>query len=249
MLARLELKLKITEEIVYQMSSLFHGALMELLSGDYAEYLHISQLHPFTQHLELKNGAWYWVVCALNKEAVQKVIQDALMKLDSIFIKNRNMTIDIIEKNYSELTYKSLMDSFYAGENSRYIHLQFLSPTAFKKDGRYVFYPDIRCVFQSLMNKYDAAVRDEGMIDEDTLEQLCDNAQIVGYDLKSVSFALEGVKIPSFIGKITIKVNGTFTMAEFANMLFRFGTYSGVGIKTSLGMGCVKILEGERRKR
>ena len=105
MLAKLELKLKSTEEIVYQMSSLFHGALMEVLSGDYAEYLHISQLHPFTQHLELKNGAWYWVVCALNKEAVQKVIQDALMKLDSIFIKNRNMTIDIIEKNYSELTY------------------------------------------------------------------------------------------------------------------------------------------------
>jgi len=97
------------------------------------------------------------------------------------------------------------------------------------------------------MNKYDAAVRDEGMTDEDTLEQLCENAQIIGYDLKSVNFSLEGVKIPSFIGRLTIKMYGTSTMSNFANMLFRFGTYSGVGIKTALGMGSFKILSDERR--
>lgn len=177
------------------------------------------------------------------------IIHDTLMKVDSIFIKNRNTTVEIVEKNYSELTYKALMDSFYDNECGRYIHIQFISPTAFKRDGRYVFYPDIRCIFQSLMKKYDAAVRDEGMVDEDTLEQLCENAQITGYDLKSVNFALEGVKIPSFIGKITIRMNGTATMANFANMLFRFGTYSGVGIKTALGMGSIKMLQDERRKR
>ena len=66
------------------------------------------------------------------------------------------------------------------------------------------------------------------MLDEETLEQLCANAQIVRYDLKSVSFSLEGVRIPSFIGKITIRMNGTKTMAGFANMLIEFGTFSGV---------------------
>ena len=81
------------------------------------------------------------------------------------------------------------------------------------------------------------------MIDADTLEQLYTNAQIVRYDLKSVSFSLEGVKIPSFIGKITIKMNGTQTMANFARMLLEFGTYSGVGIKTSLGMGCMRLIK------
>ena len=167
----------------------------------------------------------------------------------SIFIKNRKLEIRIVEKSYSELSYKSLMDSFYDDECSRYINIQFISPTAFKKDGRYVFYPDIRCIFQSLMNKYDAAVSDEVMADEDTLEQLCENAQIAGYDLKSVSFSLEGVRIPSFIGKLTIKMHGTTTMVNFANMLFRFGTYSGIGIKTSLGMGSFKILKDEGRKR
>ena len=46
MLAKLELKLKCEKELTYQMSSLFHGALMELLPEKYADYLHISSLHP-----------------------------------------------------------------------------------------------------------------------------------------------------------------------------------------------------------
>lgn len=97
------------------------------------------------------------------------------------------------------------------------------------------------------MKKYDAAVKEDIMVDEETLEQLCENAQIVKYDLKSVNFPLESVRIPSFIGKITIKMNGTQTMANFAKMLFEFGTYSGVGIKTSIGMGCIKLLERRER--
>ena len=52
MLARLEMKLKCEEELNYQMSSLFHGVLMELLPKEYADCLHLSQLHPYTQHLE-----------------------------------------------------------------------------------------------------------------------------------------------------------------------------------------------------
>ena len=36
MLAKLELKLKCEKELTYQMSSLFHGALMELLPEEYA---------------------------------------------------------------------------------------------------------------------------------------------------------------------------------------------------------------------
>lgn len=34
------------------------------------------------------------------------------------------------------------------------------------------------------MNKYDAAVGENVMLDEETLDQLCENAQIVRYDLK-----------------------------------------------------------------
>lgn len=248
MLARLEMKLKCEEELNYQMSSLFHGVLMELLPKEYADYLHLSQLHPYTQHLEYKEKNWYWVVCCLNKETTKTIIQDTLWNTEKIEIKKRDMEIFIGQKKYDEVSYRELMEEFYEKDANRYIQLHFISPTAFKQQGKYVFYPDLRCIFQSLMNKYDVAVQEETMLDRDTLEQLCDAVQVIRYDLKSTSFPMEGIKIPAFIGKITIKMNGTQTMANFANMLFRFGEYAGVGIKTAIGMGYIKMTEERGRK-
>ena len=223
-------------------------ARIEMLPMDYAEYLHLSQLHPYTQHLECRNGEWYWIVSCLNGEAVQKIIKNVLWTLESIEIKKQKIHIDIVDKKYKEMTYRELMEQFYAKEYARYMTIHFISPTAFKQNGSYVFYPNLHCIFQSLMNKYDSANGEEGMFDNETLEQLSESAQIVRYDLKSVSFPLEGVRIPSFIGKVTIKIDGAHTMVNFAHMLFVVGEYSGVGIKTSLGMGCIKILEGRKKE-
>ena len=247
MLGKFELKLRCAEEINYQMASLFHGVLMELIPSEYADYLHLSQLHPYSQHLEYRDETWYWIICGLNKEAVQTIIVDSVWNVNRITLKKKNIKIDIIQRKYIEISYQELMDHFYETENSPYINVHFIAPTAFKQKGKYVFYPDLRGIYQSLMSKYDSAARDEGMVDEETLEQLCENSQIVRYDLKSVNFFVEKVKIPAFIGKITIKLTGTKTMTNFANMLFEFGEYSGIGIKTSLGMGCIKLNERGRK--
>lgn len=242
MLARLDMRLKCTEELSYQMSSLFHGAIMELISQEYAGYLHNSQLHPFTQHLEKREKEWHWIVCCMDETAAQYMMNETLLKLEVLEIKKRGLQISIVEKDYRIMRQKELLERFYERRSGRYTEIHFVTPTAFRQRGRYLFYPDIRCIFQSLMNKYDAVVKEECMIDEEALEQLCENTEIVRYDLKSVYFYMEGVKIPSFIGKITIKMTGTQTMTDFADLLLRFGTYSGVGIKASLGMGAYRII-------
>lgn len=139
MLARLEMKLKCEEELNYQMSSLFHGVLMELLPKEYADYLHLSQLHPYTQHLEYKEKNWYWVVCCLNKETTKTIIQDTLWNTEKIEIKKRDMEIFIGQKKYDEVSYRELMEEFYEKDANRYIQLHFISPTAFKQQGKYVF--------------------------------------------------------------------------------------------------------------
>ena len=132
------------------------------------------------------------------------------------------------------------MDRFYQNEYHRYIDLEFLTPTAFKSNGRYVILPDVRYIFQSLMNKYGVSSPDMEMYDEETLEQLVQNSNIIRYKLKSVYFPMEGIKIPSFKGELSIKVNGTATMAKYAQLLTDFGEYSGIGIKTAMGMGGVR---------
>lgn len=244
MLARLTMKLNCRENFSQKWVPLFHGALMELLSPEYATELHQSRLHPYSQHLEFREGEWYWVVNCLNEKALQAIIKEGLLGIDAIHIKSKDIFVEIGEKEYEELPQRELLNHFYNSNGSRYIEIHFITPTAFKQRGNYLFYPDIRCIYQSLMNKYDEAVREENMIDEDTLEQLCQNSSIIRYDIKSTGFIMGGISIPSYIGKVTLKLSGTQTMADFANLLFTFGTYSGVGIKTSLGMGAFKLLEG-----
>lgn len=242
MLSRLEIKLQSEKEISYAMSTLFHGALMELLPGEYADELHLSKLHPYTQHLEMRKGEWYWIITCLTKVSYQYIIEEALEPCSELVLKKHDQIIKLVQKTYSKLAYKDLMEAFYELQGEKFVRIQFLTPTAFKQRGHYLFYPDVRCLYQSLMNKYDSASAGEIMTDEDALEQLCEHTKIHRYDLKSTNFYLEGTKVPGFIGSITLRLDGTKTMNSFAKMLFEFGEYSGVGIKTTLGMGALKLI-------
>ncbi len=244
MLAKLDMKLGAKpDEISFQMSSTFHGALMELLPEDYATELHISKRRPYTQHLERQDGQWHWIVTALNEETAGRMLTEVLMPLKEITIKKHQLNLQIIGKTYQEMTDKELAHAFYQDQASKYITIQFLTPTAFKSNGRYVNYPDIRMIFSNIMKSYDAACLDEKLFDDDTLDQLVEKAVLSRYDLHSTVFSLEGVRIPAFLGRMTLKMTGTQTMTNFANMLFSYSSYSGIGIKTALGMGAIKILE------
>ena len=65
-----------------------------------------------------------------------------------------------------------------------------MTPTSFKQRGLYLIYPDLRCLYQSLMRKYGMA-RQEEMDSEETLEQLVNKSTVIQYNLKSCYFYLE----------------------------------------------------------
>lgn len=246
MLARLDMKLNVSKyDIFYQMSSTFHGVLMELLPEEYAAELHVSRRHPYAQHIERQGDEWHWIITALNEDTAQRLLQQVLMKVNDFTVKKHQLHIKVIEKNYQELSDSNLAKSFYQEQAGKYIMLQFVTPTTFKHDGRYVNFPDVHRMFSNIMKKFDAINPDEKMYDEDTLEQLVEHTVMSRYELRSTVYSLEGVRIPAFIGKITLKMCGSQTMINFANMLFDFASYSGIGVKTAMGMGAIKIL-GER---
>jgi CRISPR-associated endoribonuclease cas6 len=243
MLSKIEIKLSSDKEISYNMSSIFHGALMEHIDKDYCNYLHSCELNPYSQYLTKKENVWYWVINTLNSEAYKKIIEECILKLDNIYLSKKNTNIIFSSKYLTTINKKSLIDNFYEKKYDKYVELDFRTTTTFKKNGEYIIYPDIRCIYQSLMRKYDFSSMDQSMFGEETLEHLCEFTKIVQYNLKSSVFHLEGVKIPGFIGKIKLKISGTKTITSFANMLFDFGAYSGIGAKTSLGMGSMMKLE------
>ena len=140
----------------------------------------------------------------------------------------------VTEKNIS---YKDLVKECYLKDGQRRLKITFLTPTSFKQDGKYAIFPSVRLIFQSLMMKFDKASTQMEVFGKDILETFEKHVEISMYKLRSTSFHLDGTKVPAFIGDITIVVKGPVQLVNLANMLLTFGTYSGVGIKTGIGMG------------
>lgn len=231
------------------MSSVMHGVLMELVGRETAEYLHTESLRPYSQHLEIADDEMIWNVCSLTEFAYEKIVKVLMDEgLKEIYLKKHDVKFNIISRELTELPVKELSAGFYRENSDRYVKLRFLTPTAFKQNGKYTFYPDLSCIYGSLMRRMDFVSLRNGMYDEDLLEELTKRSDIVSYNLRTVKYHLEGVRIPAFIGWITIKITGAQSLINYVNMLMKFGEFSGLGIKTSLGMGAVKIIEASDKK-
>lgn len=237
MYARLRMELN-SDRISYQQSSNLQGVIMETIDTEYAQKLHENQINPYSQCLVKEKGNPVWYVKTLTEEAYENIIIP-LTKLDKIVIRKKEIEAELISQQTEVVQEKNLVRDFYDKPCGKYITVYFLTPTAFKSGGRYVFYPDLRLIYQSLMQKYSAVSDALEMVDEDTLETISKKSEIIKFRLQTAPFPIEKVRITGFYGQITIKVTGPETLARYIRMLLQFGKFSGVGIKTSMGMGAI----------
>ncbi len=249
MLAQLKLELEADKpEFGYYQSTNMQGVLMEQIDSGYAQRLHEQGLKPYSQYLLGRGQRICWVVNTLSQESYEQIIMPLMKGTFTEFaLDKKDIHVKILGRELHTTAKQELLKEFYSDSCDRYLHLEFLTPTAFKSNRKYMIMPDVRYIYQSLMNKYSASSPDMEMYDSETLEQLAGGTDIAGYRLKSDSFPLEGIRIPSFRGELSIRVSGTDTMARYARLLARFGEYSGVGIKTAMGMGGFRIRKREAR--
>lgn len=226
-------------EINYQQSSNLQGVLMENINTEYAEFLHRNQVNPYSQYVIKEKENVIWHIKTLNDEAYKSIILP-MAELKEVSLRKKGISVLPKKKSIQIQEEKKLLEEFYEKHCSKYFEITFLTPTAFKRDGNYVFYPDLGLVYGSLMRKYSVLSQEIDMVDKDTLEELCMNSEIVKYRLQTIPFPLEKVNITGFVGKIGIKIKGPETLARYIRMLLRFGEFSGVGIKTGMGMGAIK---------
>lgn len=226
------------------MASLLQGVIMEKIDPVYAEEMHRTGAHPYSQYLLVKDDALFWTVNALSEEAEKQIIMPLLEDDEkSIFLNHRNESLSVESKTLEKVSFEELVQKYYLGNCSRNLTLRFLTPTGFKQGGKYCIFPTPRLIFQSLMLRQDAAAQDSTIYSEEMVEEFEQYAEITDYRLRSVRYSLEGVRIPSFVGDCTIRIRGPQQLANVAHMLAQYGKYSGVGIKTGLGMGAMTVAE------
>ncbi|MBQ7264712.1 MAG: CRISPR system precrRNA processing endoribonuclease RAMP protein Cas6 [Firmicutes bacterium] len=246
MIAKAEFKLGNIEGINYNMASLFQGVIMEYADEDFAEKEHISSIRSYSQYIDRRKGEYYWTVSTLTDIAKENII-DRLVSQNRIHLKNKDIVLPIEEVKVTLTSFDELFEKNYFTDTDRYIKLNFKTPTAFKSDGKYINYPTVRHIILSLINKHDFLSDVTYLGQGDNTESLLSKIDICSYDLKSTYFHLEGVKIPSFVGRVTLKVTGGKVLSSMVNMLCDFAEYSGVGIKSAIGMGAILKYKRERR--
>ena len=137
MLFRFELVLKCEKEFAnFNMGSLLHGALMEMLPAEYADKLHEDGLKPFSQYVLPCDEGMKWTVNCLNAECAEQFDKVLMHGIESVVLKAKDRELEIISKNASSSSYKRLIETMYLGEHQRSIRICFKTPCSFKNDGR-----------------------------------------------------------------------------------------------------------------
>ena len=226
----------------HDISYFFQGVIMENISYEYAEEMHISSIRPYSQFVQLYEDKILWVVTAINKRAYENIILPLMeTSFNEVYIKNEDIRFKILSKKIESLDVDSFVEDKLFGEEERYVKLKFISPCSFKSQGEYIFYPTVKNIFHNLISKFESAGYKFSIYTPELLSDFENHISIVQYNLKSRIFHLKGVKIPSFMGEVTFKITGPKNLVNLANMLLYFGKYSGVGIKSAIGMGAIDI--------
>lgn len=235
----MELNNKTQERLTVQKASLFHGVMMELIDHEYASVLHDNSMRPYTQTIFKKDGKYYWQITTMTDEAKEKILIPILSgSLRSIELKHNDISVGVGKKHFMEESYQEIAERYFNnGDCSKDVSVRFVNPTAFKRDGVYLNYPDIYLVYNSIINRFNQFSGDPFQNDRELVHTLSDKTKISEYDLHSVFFSIERGKVNGFSGKATFHVEGDSQIVSLANMLFHFAEYSGIGMKTAIGMG------------
>lgn len=252
MLTKIQMKLDIPEDFNFNInkSSLLHGVIMENISEEYAEKMHGSALKPFSQNVcREKGGNWIWTISALTDDACEQIIKP-ISELDRFIIKHNSMEIGISGREIIHESYDSLFERNYYGviQPSKYVTLEMNTPMSFKANGKYINMPDVQLVMANLIRRYDAFSKLTEIYDERLMAELSERLSISSYELRSTVFCLENVKVPAFKGRFIIRVSGGTHLVSLINMLADYAEFSGIGIKTALGMGAVAHIVQNRKE-
>lgn len=219
-----------------------YAHLLEKLPGEYAAWLHADGSRAVSQFLryEKARDVCLWTVNILQ-DTVAEMLAPLLDGLEAVSVENQ--TFPVLEKCVRKITADMLLHEAREETGNR-ITLRFHTATSFKQNGRYVIFPQERLILQSLTQRWNEVFPAYVLEDEDAFQALLSGIHIVDYQLRTSRFPLKGVRIPGFVGTCVLEARLALPLMEIFHALMAFAPYSGIGIKTGLGMGGVERQNG-----
>ena len=221
----------------------FYSALMEHIPAEMAEMFHLPDRTPVNQHLSIsaREKTLHWVVNVLGDAAEQGLLPH-LESLSELELREWAQPFKLVLDEKRSFADANAFWNHAAKMPDAAVHrLSIVTPTAFRSNHRYVILPDIRLILQSLILRWNSLAPALEIRDEDVLQMMETQIWIRDYRLQTQRFELKGQKIPGFCGTIWMQNRLSVPLLEIWKGLLLFSAFSGLGIKTSLGMGAVEL--------
>lgn len=228
----------------------FNAWLMERLPAQLVDVFHQGNENPFSLYVDTNRERVNFVVNVIDDD-LAGAFREALFlpTLTSLEFKQlRGIEFKVIAKNERQLSQATLSQIFYQDEAEGWFNLQVITPAAFKSQGSYQYLPDLRLLFQSLMRQYNHWFEGQDHIDVELLEEICKRTRITGYRLHTERYEVHNAFLTGFCGNVVLQCRGTQTLKNYVQMLLNFAEFSGVGAKTSLGMGGIRLRERNEKQ-
>lgn len=212
-----------------------YAAMLERAPKEFAARLHESAVTPVSQYVCGSS----WRVSLFGDDAIG-TLAPVLEGMTEVHLRRDRTQIglQLCESAHIE-TVEELLDSSPVDHGT----LNLLTPTAFKSGGVYQLLPTQRLVMQSLILKWNGCFGDVCPIEDEGggLEALAEGLRYRSVKLDSRLYSMKHTEIPGVLGSVGFDVRLVGFHRQLANALLTFGTYSGLGIKTALGMGGMTI--------
>ena len=222
-----------------------HGLFFSMLPEKIAEKLHKLSLKPFTlfSPFILSNRedtkSFLVRITFLDEKLFVAFTENIIIRKPKLMIGEREVHFTGFSVVKS-LSYQNLME--ISNLTSDFL-FQFKTPTTFKK-GKFDFpLPDPELIFKSLLNKWNAFSPIKIKLD---LKKLKYEIALHGAWIRTEKVKLsKDKKILGFRGRVLLYSCAREDELKLLNTLYKFAPFSGIGRKTTMGLGQVKNFNSE----
>ena len=218
-----------------------YAALLEQAPQEMGDSAHEDAVTPLSQCLVPQGGYVRWTVNLLGRKS-ETALGPVLAASDSFHLLRDNVTFQVTGRQMD--TVRRVDDLLLAGAAHPGVHsLRLLTPTAFRSRGKYINLPTSRLILQSLIKKWNGCFPECPIEDDDGqgMDALAEGVKYGRFRLSDSNYRLKGALIPGFVGNLVIENTLTGFHRDLLSALLLFSGFSGIGIKTALGMGGVEI--------
>lgn len=232
-------------------SKQFHGFLFNRLkeiNSSLSSEIHNSDIKPFSISPVMKDedDSKLWLkISLLTDELILNMLPFFENSLNNQYsIDKYNIIID--EVIYFSKTNKWVCANEYSDiinmPISYKLKFEFLTPTTFKQGNHLVPMPIPKLIFKNILRKWNAF--SPYKIEDFDSEEIEEYILISSYNIKTEKIEFSNFSAVGFVGNITVNISNSVNehLLKAINILSNFLIYSGVGYKSTMGMGICKKL-------